>query len=298
MDIPLVRLNNGVDMPQLGLGTWQLHDGKEVAGATKVAIESGYRLIDTAAMYDNERGIGAAIKAGQVARERLYITTKLWNGDHGHKNALKAFNASLQRLQLEYIDLYLIHWPLPMQGKYIETWKALEEMYASGRAKAIGVSNFNAEHLDALTSKCDIVPAVNQIELHPYFQQKELREYCRQKGIQVESWSPLGGTGGTLTANPVIMAIAKKYNRPAHHIVLRWHVQQGLIVVPKSKQARHIRANTNIFSFSLEAADMAAINGLETGHRLGPNPATMNRGIPTGIARLASRLGLVTLKNR
>lgn len=294
--VPTITLNNGIAMPQLGLGVWQTKDGKEVIDAVHVAIENGYRLIDTAAMYDNERGIGKAIKTADVSREELFITTKLWNSDQGYEKTLRAFETSLDKLELDYIDLYLIHWPVPKLNKYIDTWRAFEEIYASGRAKAIGVCNFNIEHLEKLTQATNIMPAINQIELHPRLQQQELREYCANKGIHVESWSPIGGTGGNLLEDPTLLMIAAKHDKSPAQIVIRWHIQLGLIVIPKSTHAQRIIQNIDVFDFALDSDDMAKIMELNTNTRRGPDPTTMQSGVPTGLVQLASRLNLLKLK--
>lgn len=293
--IPSVTLNNNITMPQLGLGVWQAKDGEEVRNAVLAAIEQGYRLIDTAAMYGNEGGIGEALLTTDVPREELFITTKLWNSDQGYDRTLKAFNDSLTRLKLEYIDLYLIHWPAPALGRYTETWKAFEEIYASGRARAIGVCNFNQDHLDQLLNNSTIVPAVNQIELHPRLQQSELRKFCLEKGIQVESWSPLGGTSGTLLDDPTLRTLAATYNKSPAQIVLRWHLQEGLVVIPKSVHPDRIRQNADIFDFELSASDMEEVRGLNTNTRRGPDPGAMNRDIPTKLVQFASKLGLAKL---
>jgi 2,5-diketo-D-gluconate reductase A len=294
--IPTVTLNNGLEMPQLGLGVWQTKDGTQVQDAVHAAIDSGYRLIDTAAMYANENGVGEAIRTASVPREELFVTTKLWNSDQGYDNALKAFDASLNRLGLEYIDLYLIHWPVPSLDKYVETWRAFEEIYASGRAKAIGVCNFNQDHLEKLLDSANIVPAVNQIELHPRLQQRELREFCQSKGIKVESWSPIGGTGGDLLENPTLTIIADKHKRSPAQIVIRWHIQQGLVVIPKSTHAERIKQNMDVFGFELDNDDMAKISVLNEDKRRGPDPATMNTGISTGLVQLASKFGIPKLR--
>lgn len=292
MDVPQIILNNGLYIPQLGLGVWQAKDGNEVISAIHKAIDSGYRMIDTAALYANEKGVGEAIRTASVPREELFITTKLWNSDHGYDTALKAFDDSLERLDLDYIDLYLIHWPVPEQDKYVETWHALEEIYASGRAKAIGVCNFNPEHLDKLLADAKVVPAVNQIELHPRLQQLELRQYCADKGIHIESWSPIGGTGGNLLHDEKLIQIANKYNKSSAQIVIRWHIQLGLIAIPKSVHTDRIAQNIDVFDFELDDDDIAVITSLNTNTRRGPDPATMNNHVNTGVVRMASKLGL------
>lgn len=276
MVIPTVTLNDGAVMPQFGLGVWQAQDGDEVRRAILDALEAGYRLIDTAAVYGNEKGVGEAIRASNVPREELFITTKVWNGDQGYDSTLKAFDTSLQKLGLEYVDLYLIHWPVPEYDKYVETWKALEEIKASGRAKSIGVCNFNIEHLERLINETDSIPAVNQVELHPRLQQRELRDYCEQKGIQIESWSPIGGNGGDLLEDPTLQNIADKHDRSPAQIVIRWHIQLGLVVIPKSVHKERIIENAEVFDFELDNDDMAKISVLNTNSRRGPDPKTMN----------------------
>jgi diketogulonate reductase-like aldo/keto reductase len=262
-------------MPQIGMGTYQMHDG-EALTAVQSAVKSGYRLFDTAAMYGNEHGVGEAIRACGVPREQLFIQTKIWNSDQGRDKPLMAFQDSIDRLGLDYVDLYLIHWPMPGVGKYIETWQALEEIYKSGRAKAIGVCNFTIEHLEKLLAHAKVVPAVNQVELHPYLAQSDLREYCKKKGIVVESWGPIGGRGAALLENTTIQNIADKHERTAAQIVLRWHIQQGLVPIPKSIHEDRIEQNIHVFDFELDNDDMAKLSALDTGSRHGPNPDTMN----------------------
>ena len=274
-EIPNITLNNDMKIPQLGLGVWQAR-GDEVVDAVSAALDNGYRLIDTAAVYGNEEQVGEAIKRSNIPREELFITTKLWNSDQGHDSALRAFDDSLKRLGLDYVDLYLIHWPVPAQDKYVESWHALEEIYKSGRAKAIGVCNFHVEHLEKLLANSDVVPAVNQIELHPRLAQNEIREYCDAYGIKVESWSPIGGSGGDLLDDPTIVNIADKHSRTPAQVVIRWHLQLGLIVIPKSVHADRIAQNIDVFGFELDNDDMAKISALNTGERRGPNPVTMN----------------------
>ncbi|MFJ1608049.1 aldo/keto reductase [Streptomyces sp. NPDC088253] len=263
-------------MPQLGFGVWQVPDD-EAEQAVATALESGYRSIDTAAIYGNEEGTGKAIAASGIPREDLFVTTKLWNSDQGYDSTLRAFDTSLEKLGLDYLDLYLIHWPLPSRGKYIDTYKAFEKLYTDGRVKAIGVSNFYPEHLEKLIEATSVIPAVNQIELHPHLQQHAAREYHAEQGIATEAWSPLGSGKGLLEV-PAIVAIAQKHNRTPAQIVLRWHIQLGNIVIPKSVTPSRIKENIDVFEFSLDAEDIAAISALNEDRRLGPDPATFDMG--------------------
>jgi 2,5-diketo-D-gluconate reductase A len=274
MSIPDIDLSNGVPMPQLGFGVWQVPDG-EAEKAVTLALEAGYRSIDTAKLYENEEGVGRALRAFGVPREELFVTTKLWNSDHGYDSALRAFDASMARLGLDLLDLYLIHWPVPGQDRYLETWKALEKLYAEGRVRAIGVSNFAAQHLTRLLDGADTVPAVNQIELHPWLAQRELRAFHAEHGIVTEAWSPLGQGRGLLD-DPALAGIARKHGRSAAQVVLRWHLQLGNVVIPKSVTPSRITENIDVFGFELDAADMAAIDAMDAGRRLGPDPATFN----------------------
>ncbi len=271
--VPMITLNNEIQIPQIGLGVWQAKEGTQVERAVLAALEVGYRLIDTAAAYGNEEGVGRAIKASGLPREEIFVTTKLWNSNHAYADALRAFDESLAKLDCGYIDLYLIHWPLPMEGKFTEAWKALEQIYASKRVRAIGVSNFKPHHLDELLKGSDVVPVVNQIELHPMFQQRETRAYCAEHGIAVESWSPLM-QGGEVLEDPRITSIAQSYGKTPAQIVLRWHVQSGLIVIPKSVNPERIRENFALFDFALSEADMQAIEGMDQGRRIGSDPDT------------------------
>jgi len=272
--VPPIILNNGVEMPQLGFGVWQVPDD-EAERAVATALEAGYRSIDTAAIYGNEKGTGRGLASSGVARKDLFVTTKLWNADQGYDSTLRAFDASLEKLGLDYIDLYLIHWPMPAKDKYIDTYKAFEKLYADGRAKAIGVSNFLPEHLEKLIDATSVIPAVNQIELHPHLQQQALREYHAEQGIATEAWSPLGSGKGLLEV-PAIVAIAQKHNRTPAQIVLRWHIQLGNVVIPKSVTPSRIKENIDVFGFSLDTEDIAAISALNEDRRLGSNPANVN----------------------
>ncbi|MGW1225858.1 aldo/keto reductase [Streptomyces sp. NPDC001478] len=274
--VPTLTLHNGVEMPQLGFGVWQVPDD-EATKAVATAIESGYRSIDTAAIYQNEVGTGKAIAASGVARDELFVTTKLWNTEQGYDRTLRAFDASLEKLGLDYVDLYLIHWPVPAKDAYVDTYKAFEKIYAEGRAKAIGVSNFLPEHLERLLGETSVVPAVNQIELHPQLQQAESRALHARHGIATEAWSPLGSGKGLLEV-PTVVAVARKHGRTPAQAVLRWHIQTGNVVIPKSVTPSRIAENIDVFDFELDADDLAAFAALDEGKRLGPNPGEFNAG--------------------
>jgi 2,5-diketo-D-gluconate reductase A len=272
--VPPIILNNGVEMPQLGFGVWQVPDD-EAERAVAVALETGYRSIDTAAIYGNEEGTGRAIAASGVPREDIFVTTKLRNADHGYDSTLRAFDTSLARLGLDHVDLYLIHWPTPARDKYVDTYKAFEKLHADGRVRAIGVSNFEPEHLRRLIAETSVIPAVDQIELHPHLQQHAAREYHAEQGIATEAWSPLGSGKGLLEV-PAIVAIAQKHGRSPAQVVLRWHLQLGNIVIPKSVTPSRIRENIEVFDFSLDTEDLAAISALNEDRRLGLDPSTFN----------------------
>ncbi|MFC5701439.1 aldo/keto reductase [Cohnella faecalis] len=269
-------LNNGVKMPWFGLGVFKVEEGQEVVASVKAAIRNGYRSIDTAAVYRNEDGVGQGIREALLetglSREELFITTKVWNSDQGYESTLRAFEESLRKLQLEYIDLYLIHWPV--KGKYKETWKALEMLYRGGKVKAIGVSNFHVHHLEDLLQDAEIVPAVNQVEYHPLLNQKELLVFSKSKGIQLEAWSPLAQ--GKILDNPVLQEIAAKHGKSVAQVVLRWDLQNGVVTIPKSINEKRIVENADVFGFELSDEDMASIDSLNRNERVGPDPDNFN----------------------
>ena len=267
--VPTITLNDGTTIPQLGFGVFQV-PADDVAGVVTKALETGYRSIDTAAAYRNEKGVGQALRDSGIAREDLYVTTKLWNDDQGYDSTMRAFDESMTKLGLDYLDLYLIHWPAPGAGKYVETWRAFEKLRADGRVRSIGVSNFQPSHLNELFEDTGTVPAVNQVELHPRLQQADLRAVHAEHGIATEAWSPLGQ--GELIRDKAIGALAKKYDRTPAQVILRWHLQLGNIVIPKSVTPSRIEENFQVFDFELAADDMAAIGDLEAGKRFGPNP--------------------------
>ncbi|MEZ0073098.1 aldo/keto reductase [Planotetraspora sp. GP83] len=269
-----ITLNNGVVMPQLGFGVWQVPDD-EAEKAVATALDAGYRSIDTAKLYWNERGVGRAVRDSGIPRDDLFVTTKLWNDEHDYDKALWAFDESMDRLGLDVLDLYLIHWPVPSRGKYAEAWKALEKLYADGRVRAVGVSNFTIETLRRLFDETGVVPAVNQIELHPQFPQRELRAFHAEHGIATEAWSPLGQGRGLLDL-PELADIAAKNGKSPAQVVLRWHLQIGNVVIPKSVTPSRIAENIDVFDFELTAADMAAVDALDNGRRLGPDPAVFD----------------------
>jgi 2,5-diketo-D-gluconate reductase A len=268
--VPSLVMNNGLQIPQLGFGVF-LVPPEETKQAVTEALKAGYRLIDTAQGYRNEEGVGAAIAESDVPREELFITTKLTNSEHGYDTTLTAFDGSMEKLGIDVLDLFLIHWPLPMFDQYVETWRAFEKLLADGRVRSIGVSNFEIPHLQRLLAETDVTPAVNQIELHPEFPQEDLREFHQEYGILTESWGPLG-QGKGLLENPHIVEVAQRKGRTPAQVVLRWHVQLGCVVIPKSVHPDRIRENIDIFDFELDDADMADISKVRTGQRLGGDP--------------------------
>ncbi|MFF2197427.1 aldo/keto reductase [Streptomyces sp. NPDC058157] len=276
--VPNVKLNNGSLMPQLGFGVWQVPDA-EAQRVVGTALEAGYRSVDTAAVYGNERGTGRAVTGSGLPREELFVTTKLWNGPEQRWDrdaVLRAFDDSLGKLGLDHVDLYLIHWPRPMREDFLTIWKTFEEIAVSGRAKAVGVSNFRPADLERLRAESPLVPAVNQIELHPLFPQPELRALHAELGIATEAWSPLG-QGKELLELPAVAAVAARHGRSAAQVVLRWHLQLGTIVIPKSVTPSRIRENLDVFGFELDAEDMAALDALGAdGRRIGPDPAVFD----------------------
>ena len=267
-------LHNGVKMPWLGLGVFKVTEGEEVIQSVKAAIRNGYISIDTAAIYGNEEGVGQAIKESGVPREELFITSKVWNSDQGYETTLKAFETSLNKLGLDYLDLYLIHWP--GKDKYKETWKALEKLYKDGRVRAIGVSNFQIHHLEDLISSAEIKPMVNQVEYHPHLTQKELQAFCKKEGIQLEAWSPL--KQGQLLNEQILVDIAHKYNKSVAQVILRWDLQHGVVTIPKSIKEHRIIENSDVFDFELTSEDMEKIDALNQDSRAGSHPDTMTVG--------------------
>jgi 2,5-diketo-D-gluconate reductase A len=277
--VPHVSLSAGstsIDIPQLGFGVWQVPDA-EVTDAVGTALEVGYRSIDTAAAYQNEDGVGRALARTDVPREDIFLTTKVWNDQQGYDATLRAFDASAKRLGQEVVDLYLIHWPVPAKDAYVDTWRALLELRNQGRIRAAGVCNFQPAHLQRLLDETGELPALNQIELHPRLQQRELRAFHAQHGIVTEDWSPLA-SGGDLLEDPVVSGIAQRLSRTPAQVVLRWHVQLGHVVIPKSVTPSRIAENFQVFDFELQPEDLAAIDGMDRGQRTGPDPDTFNLG--------------------
>ncbi|MBG9733537.1 aldo/keto reductase [Paenibacillus alvei] len=265
-------LHNGVKMPWFGIGVFKVEEGPELVNAVKAAIANGYRSVDTAAIYGNEEGVGQGIREGiqkaGISREDLFVTSKVWNADLGYESTIAAYETSLKKLGLEYLDLYLIHWPV--EGKYKDAWKALETLYKEGRVKAIGVSNFQIHHLEELMKDAEIKPMVNQVEYHPRLTQKDLQSFCQEHGIQLEAWSPL--MQGQLLDNEVLTEIARKYNKSVAQVILRWDLQNGVVTIPKSTKEHRIIENSTVFDFELTLEDMKQIDGLNQNHRVGPDP--------------------------
>ena len=273
MTVPDIALNNGVKIPQLGFGVFQI-DPDETREATLMALEVGYRHIDTAEMYGNESGVGEAVRDSSLDRSEVFVTSKLDNGSHDHDDALNAFDQTLADLGFDYLDLFLVHWPLPDVGDFVETWKAMEKIYEWGRAKAVGVSNFTPQHLGRLAAETTVPPAVNQVEVHPYLRNDEVRAYGVEHGIATEAWSPIAR--GKVLEDPTITRIAENLDRTPAQITLRWHVQRGDIVFPKSVTRSRVEENFAIFDFELSGTDMTDIDGLDRGERTGPDPDTFN----------------------
>ncbi|MGW6298193.1 aldo/keto reductase [Peribacillus butanolivorans] len=265
-------LHNGVKMPWFGLGVFKVEEGPELVNAVKVAIKHGYRSIDTAAIYENEEGVGQGIREGLkeagISREDLFVTSKVWNADLGYESTIAAYKTSLKKLGLEYLDLYLIHWPV--EGKYKEAWKALETLYKEGKVKAIGVSNFQIHHLKDVIKDAEVKPMVNQVECHPRLTQKEVQAFCKEQGIQLEAWSPL--MQGELLDNEVLQEIATKYGKSVAQVILRWDLQNGIVTIPKSTKEHRIVENSSVFDFELTEEDMNRISELNQNHRVGPDP--------------------------
>lgn len=265
-------LHNGVKMPWFGIGVFKVEEGPELVNALKTAIKHGYRSVDTAAIYENEEGVGKGIQEGLkeagISREELFVTSKVWNADLGYESTIAAFEASLKKLGLAYLDLYLIHWPVA--GKYKDAWRALETLYQEGRVKAIGVSNFQIHHLDDLMKDIEIKPMINQVECHPRLTQKELKTFCEDHGIQLEAWSPL--MQGQLLDNEVLQEIANNHNKSVAQVILRWDLQNGVVTIPKSTKEHRIVENANVFDFELTKAEMEIIDGLNQNLRVGPDP--------------------------
>jgi 2,5-diketo-D-gluconate reductase A len=268
--IPAVTLHDGVEIPQLGFGVFQVPP-EDTQWVVEEALAAGYRHIDTAGAYRNESGVGAAIAASGIPRDEVFVTTKLWNSQQGHDSALKAFAKSLERLGMDHVDLYLIHWPAPAQDLFVESWRAFEQIREEGRARTIGVSNFRIEDLERLVAETDTVPTVNQVELHPRFQQAELRAWHEEHEIATEAWSPLGQ--GEALGEATIVEIAERLGRTPAQVVIRWHLQLGNVVIPKSVTPERIRKNIDVFGFELSDEEMAAIGRLDAGGRIGPDPS-------------------------
>ena len=273
MTVPLITLNDGNRIPQLGFGVFKVDPG-ETERVVSDALEVGYRHIDTAAVYGNEAGVGAAIAKSGIPREELFITTKLWNSDQGTQSAIDAMDLSLEKLGLDYVDLYLIHWPRPDLDRYLESWLTLEQLRADGKTRSIGVSNFHAPHLEKVIAGSDTVPAVDQVELHPVFQQRELRAFTAERGIRIEAWGPLGQGKYDLFGDPTVQAVARAHDVTPAQAVLRWHIQSGTIVIPKSNSRERMAQNFDVFGFELTADEMTAFERMDRNQRMGSDPET------------------------
>ncbi|ENH97750.1 aldo/keto reductase family oxidoreductase [Gracilibacillus halophilus YIM-C55.5] len=267
-------LHNGVKMPWFGLGVFKVQEGEEVKNSVKWALEHGYKHIDTAAAYKNEQGVGEAIKESGIPREELFVTSKLWNGNQGYDETIAAFETTLQQLGMDYLDLYLIHWPVPEQNKYKESWKAMEKLYHDGKIRAIGVSNFKEHHLDDLLQEADVVPMVNQVEYHPHLTQKSLHDYCKKHQIQLEAWSPL--KQGEILSEPVLKEIAERHGKSPAQVILRWDLQNEVVTIPKSVKQHRIHENADVFDFELSQQEVDQLNQLNKDERVGPDPDEMN----------------------
>ncbi|HCW72529.1 MAG TPA: aldo/keto reductase [Clostridiaceae bacterium] len=274
-NVPIWKLNNGIEIPSLGFGVFKVKEGDEVFRSVLEALEAGYRLIDTAAIYGNEEGVGRAIKASGLKREEIFLTTKLWNTDQGYDKAFEAFETSLKKLDTDYVDLYLIHWP--GKDKFVESYKALEKLYKDKKVRAIGVCNFHIHHLEELMAETEVVPAMNQIELHPLMNQREILNFCKEKGIQVEAWGPLMQGKGDLEAQ-VFVDLGNKYSKSPAQVILRWHHQNGVLAIPKSVTPSRIRENIDIFDFELSDEDMKKIDAHNENRRLSADPDTFMNG--------------------
>ncbi|KQR43978.1 oxidoreductase [Frigoribacterium sp. Leaf164] len=271
IDTPTLALNDGTTIPQLGLGVYKVPDD-EAETVVATALEAGYRHLDTASFYGNEGGVGRAMRASGVPRDDVFLTTKVWNTDHGYDETLRAFDRSLETLGTDHVELYLIHWPAPTQDRYVETYRALERIREEGRARSIGVSNFQVHHLERLLGETDVVPVVDQVEVHPWLQQHEVREFAAAHGIVTQAWSPLAR--GRILDDPTLLRLAERHGVSTAQVVIRWHLQQGLVVIPKSVTPARIRSNIDVFGFELDDDDLAAVATLDSGQRTGSHPDT------------------------